>query len=212
MITEISEKLLLGIALAAPPGPVTVEMIKRGLNKGFFAAFNIRLGGAIGNSICLIAAFFGLSVLQSYPRWLDLLGILGAIFIIYLGLTTLKNKIDKKIFASLDSDGVTGGALKSLWIGLMLAVVNPVALVFWLGIYAATVDTQAASVDFRGLWFNFFIIAGVLLWGAFLSGLLEGGRRILNEKSISLISIFAGILLVGYGLKYGLTILSGLIS
>jgi len=36
----VIEKIILGVILAAPLGPVTVEMIKRGLNRGFWAAFD----------------------------------------------------------------------------------------------------------------------------------------------------------------------------
>jgi threonine/homoserine/homoserine lactone efflux protein len=63
----ILEKIILGITLAAPIGPVTIEMISRGLERGFWAAFQIRLGAAAGNVLWLVGAFFGLSSLIQYP-------------------------------------------------------------------------------------------------------------------------------------------------
>ena len=65
MLTTILNKILLGISLAAPLGPVNIEIIKRGLAYGFWPAFSVRLGGAITNSVCLLIAYFSIGKLEN---------------------------------------------------------------------------------------------------------------------------------------------------
>ena len=196
------EKLILGVTLAAPIGPISIEMIKRGLKNGFWASFNVRLGGALGQSLCLVGSFFGLSKLQEYPHVIDMLGIFGVCFLIYLGISTMLrilHTIDYKEFPIHKGSG--------LGVGLMLAFANPISIVFWLGIFAATMQASDADNSMLGLLYNFNIIVGVLLWGAFLSAMLQIGSKLLNTKTIRAISFVSGLLMVGYGVKYGYPLL-----
>ena len=196
------DKILLGITLAAPIGPVSIEMIKRGLKDGFWAAFNIRIGGAIGNTLCLVLAYFGLAALQNYQWVFVTLGLLGSILLLYMGLTTMK-KVFKPIQIDLSSSPELKKPLReSLFLGLMLALFNPVAVVFWLSIFANDLD-PTQPVHWKHLLLNMQIILGVLLWGASLSLVLEFGRRGLSTRMIKAVTFGAGLMLLYFGGKYG---------
>ncbi|HBN22313.1 MAG TPA: hypothetical protein DD412_03655 [Holosporales bacterium] len=191
----ILKKLILGMTLAAPIGPVSVEMIKRGLRHGFFSAFSVRLGGAIGNSLCLLAAYYGLSFLISYPFLFNGLGIVGALLLIYMGYKSLQKTAD-----DLSFDETTNMANGLRW-GLYLAIANPFAFIFWTGIFAATLESTQA-VDHRVFFENLLIIVGVLIWGAGLSTVLGFGHRFLNKKVIVRLSQLAALFMFYFGLKY----------
>ncbi len=193
------EKILLGISLSAPIGPVSLEMIKRGLQKGFFGAFVVRLGGAIGNSLCLIAAYFGLGLLIHSETDVAICSLAGSFVLMYLGIKSLKDR-RKHQFTVEDDKSIN--VLNGLVTGFFLSIANPLGLLFWVTIFAATIDHTQQVHSAWGLLENFSIILGVLLWGAFLSGLLEIGKRIFNNKLISLITILAGLMLFGFGLKF----------
>ncbi len=202
------QKIILGITLAAPIGPVSVEMIKRGLRHGFWSAFNIRLGGAIGNTICLIGAFFGLSALQS-QQWLLLsLGLAGSALLCYMGVTTIIKGF-KKIHINLDeTDSVKGNAFyQSLGLGFMLAVFNPVGIVFWLSIFANSVE-PGTSVSVSHFLLNLQIILGVLLWGALLSLVCDMTGRVINPRLLKWITVGSGLVLCYFGITYGLKLLA----
>ena len=200
----IADKLLLGFTLAAPIGPVSVEMIKRGLRHGFLSAFSVRLGGALGNLICLLAAYYGIAHILAYPQLLNSLGIIGACLLIYMGWTTLRKGIDL-----LDLEGEIDIQNGMRW-GLYLAVVNPVAFVFWPGIFAASIDPATGSTG-AGLFQNLLIILGVVLWGAGLSTVLAFGHSRLNKKVILRISQGSALLMFYFGFKYLWVILERLI-
>lgn len=200
----ILKKLVLGMTLAAPIGPVSVEMIKRGLRHGFLAAFSVRLGGALGNSLCLLAAYYGLSFLMSYPLLFNVLGIVGSLLLIYMGYKSLQKTAD-----DLSFDATTNMTNGLRW-GLYLAIANPFAFIFWTGLFAATLDSTQ-EVTHRVFFENLLIIVGVLIWGAGLSTVLGFGHRFLNKKVIVRLSQLAALFMFYFGLKYLWVICSRLI-
>lgn len=195
------EKIILGITLSAPIGPVSLEMIKRGLNKGFFAALIIRLGGMIGNTLCLIAAYFGVGLFVHSDSALAMCSLVGSLVLIYMGLKTFLNK--KTLQLNNQTDSISYNLLNGLFTGFILSVANPIGIIFWLSIFAATIDTNAQSQSLMGLFQNFGIILGVLLWGICLSSILELGKRFINQKFVNVITLLAGAMLIFFGLKYG---------
>lgn len=196
----LMEKVVLGITLAAPIGPVSLEMIKRGLSRGFLSAFVIRLGGVIGNALCLIAAYFGLGLIMNSDLTMGVCSLGGSIVLLYLGIKSL---LDKRIHHfSADQDASCFSITNGLMTGFILSISSPIGIVFWLSIFAASLD-QTQSAHWLGLLQNFTIIAGVLIWGLFLSGLLEMGKRFFNQKLINVITTIAGLMLIGFGLKFG---------
>lgn len=201
----IVQKLLLGVTLAAPIGPVSIEMIKRGLKDGFWAAFNIRLGGAVGNSLCLIAAFFGLSFIQEYHWLVASLGLMGSLLLLYLAYSNLKKARLPLAVPDIPTVSKTkehNPLIKSLILGFSLAVFNPVAVVFWLGIFANDIDPNT-PVTLKQLFLNFQIIIGVLLWGALLSLFLDVSRKAVNPVVMRFVTIASGLILLYFGFLYG---------
>lgn len=194
------EKILLGITLSAPIGPVSLEMIKRGLDKGFLGAFVVRLGAAIGNTLCLIAAYFGIGLIAKSSNTMALFCLAGSLVLIYLGVKSL---IDKRTFHLQSQHPTNASILNGLLTGFVLSIANPIGIVFWLSIFAATVEhSHDTPQSWQGLFQNFAVIGGVLLWGIFLSSLLELGKRFFNQKLIKSITTVAGIMLIYFGLKY----------
>lgn len=191
----IANKLILGVTLGAPIGPVSIEMIKRGLRHGFLSAFSVRLGGALGNVICLLATYYGLSHLLAYPHVLNALGLIGACLLIYMGIKTMRKGMD-----DLDLEGDIALHSGMRW-GLYLAIANPVAFVFWPGIFAASLD-PAAGVTSVGLLQNLLIVVGVILWGAVLSAVLAYGHTHLSKKVIVRMSQLSALFMFYFGLKY----------
>jgi threonine/homoserine/homoserine lactone efflux protein len=195
------EKILLGITLSAPIGPVSLEMIKRGLNRGFSAAFTIRLGAVMGNILCLLASYFGISALANSDETLALFTLAGASVLVYMGIKSIFDK--RSLELRIDNEPPVYRTLNGLMTGFILALANPIAIVFWLSIFAGTIDTSKETTSWIGFLQNFSIIAGVLIWGFFLSSLLEIAKRLFNEKFLRLISKIAGAVLIWFGLKFG---------
>ncbi len=212
MLQIILNKILLGISLAAPIGPVNAEMIKRGLAYGFWAAFNIRLGGALTNSICLLIAYFSLGQLAKHQTILLAVSSIGELVLIYMGVTTIIKACSQKNFISITNNQIkeqtntSKPTLKNgLLTGMVLASASPIGIMFWLTSFAATISLDTTiGLNITDLLINFFIIVGVLSWGCFVSGLLHFGNKIIGPRSLRIVSGLSGILLIYFGVKYGL--------
>lgn len=191
------EKILLGITLAMPIGPVSVEMIKRGLSEGFWAAFKVRLGGAVGNTLCLVVSYFSLAILLEYPLIINSIALTGAIYLMFMGI---KNALKKSVNLEKDNKSLFNIERSAVLIGFILSLANPISIVFWLGIFAASMGVQ--EVGLLNFINNMFIIVGVLIWGVLLSLALGVGKNYLNSTTVLIVNRVAGAVLFCFGLKY----------
>lgn len=212
MFETILTKILLGISLAAPIGPVNTEMIKRGLTNGFWGAFSVRLGGAVANSVCLLIAYFGLGQLIKHQTILFVVSCLGALILIYMGITTIIKATSTKFIGLAPKNSNMFNKQKQhysinngLLVGMALAFTSPIGLMFWLGTFAATIQQDSSNLNVTDLLINFFIIVGVLLWGAFISLILHFGSKIIDNKKLRIVSCLSGLILIYFGVKYGIS-------
>ena len=192
---SLLSKFILGITLAAPLGPVSIEMIQRGLSRVFLSSFSIRLGGVIGNTLCLILSLMGLTSLLQFPWALNILGLMGGLVLCHMGIQSWRKSfrpIQRESSQSLDN---------GILLGFYLSLANPVALVFWLGIFAADLESEA-SFSLDTLLPELMILVGVLCWGAGLASIASLGRQWLSPRRLILVTRLSSALLVCFGLKY----------
>ena len=188
---EILNKILLGVTLAAPIGPVSVEMIRRGLKHGFLSAFVVRLGAAIGNLVYLLISYYSLSQLQGDHFVVISLSILSSLLLIHKGYSCITANIES---LELNSNKASSNGILT---GLFLSVANPIAFIFWSGIMS-----QSSNGLNTGLAFNMLIIVGVLAWGAIFSLFLSVGKNYLTKKPLLYINRVAGLIMLYYGMKF----------
>jgi threonine/homoserine/homoserine lactone efflux protein len=116
----------------------------------------------------------------------------------------MKSFLDKRRHQlSISQDPPSYSVFNGLATGFVLSIANPIGIIFWLSIFAATLDRTQGAQSWLGLLENFAVIGGVLLWGFFLSCMLEMGKRFFNHKLIKIITTLAGVMLIAFGIKYG---------
>jgi threonine/homoserine/homoserine lactone efflux protein len=196
---EIIRNILLGISLAAPLGPSGVAVIQNGLQKGFVRAFLTGLGVTMADATYLLIVFFGVSSFISIPVVKVLIWTLGASLLLYLGFQNIRggarrlDLLDKPLTASRNP----------LLIGYLINISNPIAVIWWLGIYGALLGvTTTGSARMSSLLLSSTILVGILIWHSSMSLLTHWGRRFVNERTIEIISLIAGIVLALFGLRF----------
>ena len=198
-MTDIIRNIILGISLAAPIGPVNVEVIRRGLNFGFFPAFLLSIGAASADTTYLLLIYFGLSSFIKVPIIKTLIWVFGGFVLLYLGFRSIKIfKVKVELNKSVPKTG-----RNSFISGYLITISNPMTIVWWTGVFGSILGTSIYNVSKTiALLNSLTIIIGVILWFFALSLILHWGKRFFKEKYVKYVNLTAGIILVGFGLYF----------
>ena len=120
----------LGVILVflIPPGPDMAYMLAVGLEGGRRAALKAILGIATGMSVYAAAVVVGLGeVAKSHPEWLTGLKLLGAAYLLWLSVTTVRHA--REVAA-------IGDVAAGRWYlrGLSVSLTNPKIILFFLAV------------------------------------------------------------------------------
>jgi threonine/homoserine/homoserine lactone efflux protein len=173
--------VLASVVLSLVPGPDNIFVMTNSALKGWKAGFYITLGlctGLIGHTI-LVA--IGVSVIfQSSALAFNVLKIVGACYLIYLGWLSLKSK--ELTIDSNDAESVN----RSYYItGIVMNLTNPKVALFFLVFLPQFINPINGSVTIQifilGFLFIFsalFVFSSIAFLGSFLEGYLKKSSTI----------------------------------
>lgn len=191
------QNILLGLTLAAPIGPVNVEIIKRGLNSGFRQALFTGAGAMCADATYLTLIFFGLTSFLNNPWMAAFLGIAGSFILIYLGAMSVRDFFKK---AAATPERQRRIFKYSFVAGFALAISSPMTIVWWTGVFGALMASHGPIQSSLAAFLSCLsILLGCFLWVFFLATALHWGKKIINEQLTRLVSLIAGLFLIGFG-------------
>lgn len=188
---------LLGATLIVlVPGPETMFVIKTsitsGIRRGFAAIFSILLSDVI----LVLLAWCGLAaVISSTPALFNAIKYAGAAYLFYLGVQTIRAVFKPAVDADVERN-VTADAGGIIGRGMLVTLLNPKTLLFYISFFAQFINVQAEHS-----WMAFIILAAVMFaitivyfgflvfCGAYLISRLKGNRR-LSAVGNALVGIF----------------------
>lgn len=186
--------MLVGVAIAAPVGPIGILCIRRTLAQGRLYGLVSGLGAACADTLYGLIAGFGLNMVTSFLTgqrlWLQLL---GGLFLCFLGIRTAMTR------TSDAQEPVKGKHLAGAFTSVFfLTLANPVTILAFMGIFAALELTQhnvgGALVMVSG------VFIGSACWWLLLSAGVGFFRSKINQKGLNLINLVSGIIIVVFGL------------
>lgn len=194
-ITIFWKGLLIGLAIAAPVGPIGVLCIRRTLAEGQLAGLVVGMGAATADAIYGAIAALGISAVSSrLVAQQDLIRLGGGAFLVYLGWRTLR-AVPAASAARLSGRGlwtVYGSAV-------LLTLTNPTTILSFVAVFAGIGLAEVA--DDRGA--ALIVVLGVFLgsaaWWLFLSNLVGLFRRALTPARQLWINRLSGCILIGFG-------------
>jgi threonine/homoserine/homoserine lactone efflux protein len=197
---SLLQNVLLGLTLAAPIGPVNLEIIKRGLNSGFKQAFLTGVGAMSADATYLTLIFFGLTSFLNVTWIKIVLGIGGSFMLIYLGYASIKNFFNESAVAKTEKRSLLQSSFTT---GYVLAISSPMTVVWWTGVFGALLASQTDTPNNLFAFLSCFsILLGCFVWVFFLAVALHWGKKFVNEIIMKSISLTAGIVLIGFGLYF----------
>ena len=134
-----------GMILQLAIGPVCMFVFQTSLSQGFWAGFSGVLGTAVTDGTEILLAIWGMgAVLQrsrtarTFSRWF------GAGILFAFGLNTLLGAFGIALLPSLSLFAGRGSG--SVFIqAILLALSNPLTIVFWAGVFAAKIAEENLS-------------------------------------------------------------------
>jgi len=190
-LNEYITFLIVAISYIASPGPAVFIALNFGLNNNVKSAIFLFLGNTLGLGILAFISAIGVgSIIVSSPVASNVLKILGALFLIYLGIKMIKSKpkIETKAFTKKKS-------FLEFKEGVLLALGNPKPIIFFLSIYPQFIkEGNNVFFDFLLLAITFMICSFLILLGYVLISKYFLHKRIF--KYLGKINIFSGVTLI----------------
>ncbi|PYB71360.1 LysE family translocator [Rhizobium wuzhouense] len=196
--------LVLGMAIAAPLGPIGALCINRTLERGFWAGVAGGLGTALADGVYAALAAAGFTALSGVLAAIEWpLQVVGGLFLLYLGLQGLKPRADVSA-ASVGSKGLVATTAATF----LLTIANPATILSFAAIFAGL--GLAAG---EGGWAAVMLVVGVFLgslaWWFFLSGAVSLMRKRLPQRFTLMVAQVSAVILIVFGvLALGLALRS----
>ncbi|EDX87318.1 translocator protein, LysE family [Synechococcus sp. PCC 7335] len=212
LIFVLLRGIAMGLAIAAPVGPIALLCIRRTIDKGRLVGVLSGLGAATADGLYGMVAAFGLTAvsefLVGYSNWLR---IGGGLFLCYLGLTTFLSRGSTQPLSSstsnLDESSllISPASSPSLFSAytttLALTLTNPATILSFVAIFAGLGITQSAYLDSVTLVFGVFT-GSILWWLVLVSGVAYLRDRLTPERLFRFnrfSSRVFGLLIIGFG-------------
>jgi threonine/homoserine/homoserine lactone efflux protein len=186
--------LIIGLAIAAPVGPIGILCIRYNLNYGFKLGIAVGLGAALADGLFGAIAGFGLITISNLL--LDnkiILNLVGGSILIYMGYNDLKKR------SNLDNPLKVKHKefLQVLTTTFVLTLTNPLTIIMFLGVFTTlgAMNSNLQSI----IYIILGVFLGSLLWWLFLSSFITLTHHKLSPKVITYINKTAAIILIIFG-------------
>ncbi|HWI48489.1 MAG TPA: LysE family translocator [Rummeliibacillus sp.] len=192
----------LGVSLAAPIGPVKATLLNLGIKNGFFHAWFFSLGAIATDLTYMLLVYFGIGRFIEYPVIKTILWSFGCFVLLYTGIENLLTLHKVK----LDSNFKKMSRLRHSFLsGFLIALLNPLTILFWLGIYGSVL--VGGSGRLNGLeiaLYSLFILLGIILVDFIMATISSGSRKVLSTKFLNTVSALSSISMIGFGIHFGI--------
>lgn len=194
--------VLIGLAIAAPVGPIGVLCIRRTLSDGRLSGLVTGLGAASADAVYGAIAALGLGavlrLLTGISFWTQLL---GGLFLVYLGLRTLRERPAERA-ANVSGRGLLGAYTSTFF----LTLTNPATILSFLAIFAG-LGLGAGATGWDALLLVLGVFLGSAAWWLLLSGGVSLLRSRITPDTLRVVNIVAGLIILGFGLAALITLL-----
>ena len=194
MLSFLITGTILGLSAGFAPGPLLALVISETMEHGVRAGIKVALAPILTDLPIIIVTIFILAKLSDFQPVLGIISIIGALFILYLGINNLRTK---GIELDLDKS-----APRSFQKGIIVNALSPHPYLFWFSVggpitIKATDHNLLAAISFIGSFYVLLLGTKIVL--AILVGksrtFLMGNRYIFTMRLLGFILILlAGIL------------------
>lgn len=209
-MNSLGTYFLLGVSLAAPIGPVKATLLNTGIKNGFYHAWFFGMGAIVTDILYMLMVYFGVAQFIDSPFMKTFLWSFGFFVLMYTGIeniltlhTISTNTKYKKVIR----------LRHSMLAGLLMALLNPLTILFWLGIYGSLlVGSSGNGSTVQVIILSMMILLGIALVDLFMSIISSTSRKLLSGPLLKIISLVSSLSMIGFGIYFGIQAYHSLFS
>lgn len=146
--------ILAAFVICITPGPDMAFVISRSISQGRRHGIATAIGIQMGTLVHILLAVLGLSAILMTSVWAFLIiKYIGAIYLLYLGIQTLRNRKGLSVSSSKKRVSV----YKAFWEGALTDIFNPKVALFFLTFIPQFINPDTSNINSQ------FIILGLIL-------------------------------------------------
>jgi threonine/homoserine/homoserine lactone efflux protein len=190
---------VVGLSGALMPGPVLTVTIAEATRRGFWAGPLIVLGHGIIEFSLFVALVLGLGGLLTHDLVFGLVGVCGALVLIWMGAGMVKRAGQAKLKLELKQ----GERSRPVLAGLLTSISNPYFIIWWatIGLSYIAIAQQYGMIGL-GSFYSGHIMADVV-WYFAIAAAITAGKTIMTDRTYGWIIGLCGGFLVVLGLYFG---------
>jgi len=192
---------LIGFSGAMMPGPMLGVTISGSLRKGFIAGPLVVLGHGILELLLVFAMAFGLSAFFENPTVAGLIGLIGGLFLAWMGYGMIKSGLQKTVSLS-KTQSERKWEKNLVFAGVLVSITNPYFIMWWATTGIESVR-QAYTLGILGV-LLFFVghILSDLTWYSAVSFAMHKGKSLMSDKVYQGLIVVLGVFLLAFAVKF----------
>jgi L-lysine exporter family protein LysE/ArgO len=208
-IRVLSAAFLMGLAAAAPMGPVNMMAIRHGVIGGWRHTLACGVGSIAGDLILLSVVLFGGRYLfsdLSHPTLQTVLAAIGIIVLLPLGIYFLLRAVKEPLraYASArqrwDENTVPAHLVAEVAQGAALTIFNPLTIVYWVGVTSNWLPFAHTLLGYSTpKWGILMATIGLVTWFTVLIVVVRFIPHRIGPAFFRLINAILGLILLGFG-------------
>jgi len=192
---------LAGLALSASPGPSMLYVLSRSVGQSMVAGFASTIGLAAGGMVLAIASALGLAVvIKQFDMLYSGVKIVGALYLVYLGVQLIRESGKERLrIYRVDRQSF----MKILNQGILVEVLNPKTILFFLAFIPQFVDRSAGNITSQVLILGMLVPLTAIPSDIIVS--VAGGsladKLARNSLAATGLNWLGGLILIGLGVR-----------
>ena len=204
----LSAAFLMGLAAAAPMGPVNMLAIRRGVIGGWRHTLACGIGSITGDLILFSLVLFGGDYLipdLSNPTFQTVLAAMGALVLLPLGIYFLVRAVKEPLRAYAnarqhwDEGTVPGHLIAEVADAAALTIFNPLTIAYWVGVTSNWLPLAHSVLGYSAPGFGILMAtAGLTTWFTVLTVIVRFVPHRIGPNFFRLVNAIFGLILLGF--------------
>ena len=187
--------IALGIIEGIKPGPLLTMVIRESLSKGLKAGMWTAAAPIFTDGPMIIASLFLAGWMATQPTVLFSISLLGALFLIKMGLECFSLEAPDPENADTDASG-------SFKRGILTNLLNPNVYMFWFLIGGPLMASAAEQEPLAPILYAVCFLISIILVKASIAWLFVGGGSWVSPRKYRFAMVICGLAMLGFAVSF----------